>query len=328
LGAMPYNVLVDKKDRVWFGDMDASNELGELDPATGQFHMYPLEISNSMPHSGLLSKDGSIWWSLLGSKLDDKLVKVNPDTGKLTYYKSDDPAWVGRGTHELAFDTRGNIWSCGHEPSVFDLEAKTFRVYPLPHSKTFPEGSVGAWINLPGLPVLSGETEEATSSIAIDSKDMIYLTRFYQATIVRLDPATGQTKDYRAPGMVSPRGLEVDGEGNVWFGDALGHQIGKLDPKTGAVKLYHPPTANAYPYAAVIEKRTGYIYFGDYAGNKVTRFDPKTETFVEYPLPTPESFPRFLDFDSKGRIWYGAGGPYAGKIGVIDPGPAQSTHNQ
>jgi streptogramin lyase len=328
LGAMPNEVRVDERDHVWFGDMDSSNGIGDLDPVTGQFHMYPLETPNSYPISGLVGKDGTIWWSLLGSHLVDKLVNVNPQTGKVTYYKSEDPAWVGHGPHSMVFDAQGNIWSCGHEPSFFDMKSKTFRVVPLPHSKTFPEGSVGAYINLPGLPELSGETEEATSSIAIDSKGILYLTRYYQSTIVRLDPVTGQTKDYRAPGMVSPRGVEVDGEDNVWFGDAFGHQIGKLDPRTGAVKLYHPPSKNASPYAANIDKRTGYIYFSDYAGNKVTRFDPKTESFVEYPLPTPESYPRFLDFDSKGRIWYAAGGPFAGKIGVIDPGPAQSIRNR
>jgi streptogramin lyase len=322
-GAMPNEVRVDEKDHVWFGDVDASNEMGELDPVTGQFHMYPLEMPNSYPISGLVGKDGSIWWSLLGKNLDDKLIKINSETGKITYYKSQDPAWDGHGPHSMVFDQHGNIWSCGHQPSVFDIKSETFRVYPLPHSKTWPEGSIGPWINLPGLPELSGETEEATSSIAIDSKGMLYLTRYYQATIIRLDPATGLTKDYRAPGMVSPRGVEVDGEDNVWFGDAFGHQLGKLDPRTGAVKLYRTPSEHSSPYAANIDKRTGYIYFSDYAGNKITRFDPKTESFVEYPLPTPESYPRFLDFDSKGRIWYAAGGPFAGKIGVVDPGPAQ-----
>jgi len=148
---------------------------------------------------------------------------------------------------------------------------------------------------------------------------MVYLSQLSEGTIMRLDPATGQTKVYRSPGVLSARGMIVDHEDNVWFGNYYGHTLVKLDPKTGTVKQYQPPTPNATPYGAVIDDTSGYIYFADVNGNHVTRFDPKTEKFVEYPLPTLESYCRFLGVDSKGKVWYAAGGPFAGKVGVIDP---------
>jgi len=105
----------------------------------------------------------------------------------------------------------------------------------------------------------------------------------------------------------------------IWFGNYYGHALVKKDPKTAAVKQYRSPAPNATPYGGVVEDTTGYIYFADVNGNHVTRFDPKTEKFVEYPLPTLESYCRFLGVDSKGKVWYAAGGPFAGKVGVIDP---------
>jgi virginiamycin B lyase len=317
-GAMPNSVLVDKKDRPWWGEFDTSgNEIGELDPATEQFHLYPMELPGSTPHTGILGKDGSVWYSMDATGIEDKLVRVNPDTGKVTFYKSKDPALDG-GTHTLAVDPQGNIWASGEvNPSVFDIKTEKFRVYKLPVMDSFPEGSVGTWLSPPGLPKVSPSSE--TYSPGVDSKGMVYLSQLSEGTIMRLDPATGQTKVYRAPGVLSARGMIVDHEDNVWFGNYYGHTLVKLDPKTGTVKQYHPPTPNATPYGAVIDDTTGYIYFADVNGNHVTRFDPKTEKFVEYPLPTLESYCRFLGVDSKGKVWYAAGGPFAGKVGVIDP---------
>jgi streptogramin lyase len=123
--------------------------------------------------------------------------------------------------------------------------------------------------------------------------------------------------------MVSPRGVEVDDKDNVWFGDASGHQIGKFQGLEQLSYIIRPRKMHRLTPRILIRELATFI-FSDYAGNKATRFDPKTESFVEYPLPTPESYPLFLDFDSKGRIWYAAGGPSAGKIGVADPGPPQS----
>jgi streptogramin lyase len=318
-GAMPNSVMIDAKDRPWWGEFDSSNEIGEMDPVTEQIHLYPMETPMSTPHTGTLGKDGSIWMSLHGDHADhvaDKLARVNPDTGKVTYYKSQDPG-LDDGTHTLAVDPQGNVWSSGNEPAVFDIEKEQFRVYRLPVPKTYPEESVGAWLSVPGEPV---SPNAETYDVAVDSKGTVWLTSLNQGKIIRLDPASGETKDYKTPGIVSARGLVVDAEDNIWFGNFFGHTLAKLDPKTGTVKQYHPPTANATPYGAVVDKKSGYIYYADTVGNHVTGFDPKTEQFVEYPLPSYESYPRFLGLDTKGRVWYGEGGPFQTKIGMLDPG--------
>lgn len=118
--------------------------------------------------------------------------------------------------------------------------------------------------------------------------------------------------------MSGVRGVTVDAKDNVWFCDFFAHKLGKLDPKTGKIALYTPPTENAGPYGVTVERRTGYIWYADMNGNFITRFDPRTEQFTEYPIPTRNTYSRFLGVDQKGRVFFTAF--WGGKIGVLDPG--------
>ncbi len=57
----------------------------------------------------------------------------------------------------------------------------------------------------------------------------------------RLDPATGQIKEYQLNPMTGPHGLKEDKDGNIWFTGNFASVIGKLDPKTGKVAEYRMP---------------------------------------------------------------------------------------
>lgn len=75
------------------------------------------------------------------------------------------------------------------------------------------------------------------------------------------------------------------------------------------------------PYGLVADKKTGEIWFADLNGNHITRFNPKTEKFAEFPIPSSNAAPRFIDLDSKGRVWFTEW--MNGKIGSVDPGAIQ-----
>jgi virginiamycin B lyase len=112
----------------------------------------------------------------------------------------------------------------------------------------------------------------------------------------------------------------------VWFASFGGHKIGKLDPKTGQIKMYQPPTERAAPYSFVEDTRRGVLWFGDLNGNNLTRFDPRTETFVEYPFPSRNVNPRLgIGIDPRGRIWFTEF--LNGRIGALDPGDSPGTTN-
>lgn len=153
--------------------------------------------------------------------------------------------------------------------------------------------------------------------VKADSKGNIWSSIQNSALIIRLDPATGETKTFH-PDTPSVKGLAVDANDNIWFAGFQGNRIGRLDPRTGTIKLYRLPTTFATPYGLALDKKNGYVWYADLNGNNVTRFDPKTEQFDEYPLPTNNSSPRFIELDSKGRLWFTEF--MNGKIGMVDPG--------
>jgi streptogramin lyase len=138
---------------------------------------------------------------------------------------------------------------------------------------------------------------------------------------VRLDPETGQTKQFALPGTYNIRGVWVDKQDNVWFSSYIAHKVGVLNPKTGAVKYYQPPTANATAYGWAEDKKTGKLWFADENGNQITSLDPKTGEFVEYPIASPNAIPKFISVDDKGRVWF-AEHLATNKIGVLYPDPA------
>jgi virginiamycin B lyase len=83
---------------------------------------------------------------------------------------------------------------------------------------------------------------------------------------------TGQvTKEYSLLPAKAPDSVVEGIDGNFYFTDTAGSEIGRLVPKTGAVTLYHIPTANAAPGAMTLGP-DNQIYFVEMAGNRIGQF--------------------------------------------------------
>src|ERR1019366_9408603 len=180
---------------------------------------------------------------------------------------------------------------------------------------SYPEDSLAYWTKAPGddLPPV-----RATSyDLKMDSKGRYFFTIMNMGMLMRLDPATGETKQYHPQGTPSMRGLMIDPQDNVWFSNFNGHKLGKLEAKSVLLNEYQRPTLNATVYGLVVDK-SGFVWFSDLNGNSITRFDPKAEKFVEFPLPTREAGPKFISLDGKGKVWFTE--VLGAKIGTIDPG--------
>ncbi|MDH5639527.1 MAG: hypothetical protein OEZ04_13660, partial [Nitrospinota bacterium] len=117
--------------------------------------------------------------------------------------------------------------------------------------------------------------------------------------VARLDPATGELKEYRLPSTVGLPDPEWD-----------------YDPKS---KLTTPQSYDVYsvgnPGALVVDKND-VVWFVTLLGNSVVRFDPVKEEFTEYILPTEHSQPYDVAVDSKGRVWFVE--KNTGKFGYLD----------
>ncbi len=137
-------------------------------------------------------------------------------------------------------------------------------------------------------------------------------------TMGRVDPATGQSREFRMKSpQTAPHGLVEDRAGNIWFtGNFLG-LIGRLDPRTGEVTEYPlPDPAVRDPHSLVFDQQ-GILWFTSQVGNRVGRLDPKTGEIRLVQPPTAASRPYGIQVDSKGVPWFVQFG--TNKVGRIDP---------
>jgi virginiamycin B lyase len=79
--------------------------------------------------------------------------------------------------------------------------------------------------------------------------------------------------------------------------------VGRLDPKTGAIKLVTSPTPRSNPYGMVITTK-GVPVFDEFGANKIASIDPKTMQIREYVLPDAAARPRRIAITSDDTIWY------------------------
>ena len=90
--------------------------------------------------------------------------------------------------------------------------------------------------------------------------------------------------------------------------------VGRLDPKTGAMKEYPLKTAGTGPHGLVADK-DGNIW---YTGNQkalIGKLDPKTGAVTEYAMPDPKARgPHTPIFDQKGNFWFTLQSGHVGRI--------------
>ncbi len=93
--------------------------------------------------------------------------------------------------------------------------------------------------------------------------------------------------------------------------------LGRLDPKTGAMKEFPLPTPKSGPHGLTEDKAGNIWYTGNGAG-LVGKLDPKTGAVTEYKMPDPAARdPHTPVFDPKGMLWFSV--QQANMMGRLDP---------
>ena len=132
----------------------------------------------------------------------------------------------------------------------------------------------------------------------------------------RLDPATGQIREYRLNPLTGPHGLKEDKDGNIWFTGNFAGLIGKLDPTTGKVSEHRMPDPTAKDPHTLVFDHEGIIWFTVQAGNKVGRLDPAGGEIKLVTPPTPNARPYGIVVNSTNVVYFVEFG--APKIASID----------
>jgi streptogramin lyase len=97
-------------------------------------------------------------------------------------------------------------------------------------------------------------------------------------------------------------GVVSDSHNNAFFMDFGKESVGKIDAKTGKIKLYPTPTPNSRPRRGRVDSQDR-LWFGEFRANKIAMFDPQTEQFREYLAPAPWDAPYDVAPDNKGEVW-------------------------
>ncbi len=126
--------------------------------------------------------------------------------------------------------------------------------------------------------------------------------------IGRIDPATGEMKEYMLPDNSMPHSVTPDAAGNVWYTGNKNATIGKLDPKTGKISVYKMPDPAARdPHTAVFDNN-GVLWFTLQQSNMVGRLEPATGDIKLATMKTPGARPYGIKIDADGVPWVACNG--------------------
>ncbi|MEA3025499.1 MAG: virginiamycin lyase [Alphaproteobacteria bacterium] len=106
-------------------------------------------------------------------------------------------------------------------------------------------------------------------------------------------------------------------DGAIWWTGQLSNKLGRVDPKTGAIREYLLKSAYTGPHG-LTEDKDGNIWFTGNNTGLIGKLDPKTGLTTEYKLPDPKAKdPHTLLFDQEGILWFTV--QQANMLGRLDP---------
>jgi len=154
-----------------------------------------------------IDADDNVWASTYGShaivKFNNRGEPISPPEG----YNFKDQLGLMQG---IIVTPSGDVWALG--------VSKSQLVY-------FPKGDPAkARIVCEGRKVEPCKSFAAPFHLAIDQKDRIWVSNFVSDWVTRF-PASDPSKAEKFKTALSPGGLAVDGQGDVWVADHFGHSV-------------------------------------------------------------------------------------------------------
>ena len=126
--------------------------------------------------------------------------------------------------------------------------------------------------------------------------------------IGRINPKTGEMKEYPLPDMAKPHSVTLDRAGNVWYTGNKNGTVGKFDPKTEKITEYKMPDPAARdPHTPIFDKN-GTLWFTLQHSNMVGRLNPATGAIKLVTMKTPRSKPYGIKIDANGVPWVACNG--------------------
>jgi len=145
----------------------------------------------------------------------------------------------------------------------------------------------------------------------------IWWTGQYGSLIGRLNPATGEIKEFELPPEVKPHSIIADRAGNIWYTGNANATVGKLNPATGGITVFKMPDPNARDPHTPMFDRQERLWFTLQNSNMIGRLTPSTGEIKLITLPTTDAKPYGIKLSSQGTLWVCYNG--SNKLASIDP---------
>lgn len=232
------------------------------------------------PHDITVDAEHNIWWAEFQG---GHVGRLTQSTGRIDRFPIDpekkvvDEAGVvgnARG-HTPRPDSKGNIWFTvirGNKIGKWDKQTQKVKLWEIPTEHSFPYGLIVTpedklwFVELMACnvtffdPVTEKFTEHKSPSapcainrLAADSKGIVWYSVFNGGKLGRIDPRTGEMKEYDVRwftklNVSAPYGMVVDQQDKVWFGDGgLGGALVKFDPQTEKFAYFPTPRQGDNP---------------------------------------------------------------------------------
>lgn len=125
----------------------------------------------------------------------------------------------------------------------------------------------------------------------------------YGNLIGRLDPKTGQAKEFPLPANAMPHTVELDLKGRPWFSGNKNGTIGWLDPASGKTTVYKMPDPEAKDVHTIAFDKRGMVYFTFQNANMIGKLNPDNGDIKLVKVAAQRSQPYDIKFDAEGTLW-------------------------
>jgi streptogramin lyase len=174
------------------------------------------------------------------------------------------------GMHSLQYGPDGRFYitsALGGTITSFDPKSREFKDYPIGGGALWPH------------------------TLRFDGKGIAWFTISISNQVGRFDPASGDTKVIDLPkttnrptaGFMFPYGIDVSPiDGSVWYTRLWAGKVGRIDPKTLAVKEFDPPLSG--PRRLRFDA-SGTLWIPAFGTGSLVKLDTKTMRYTKYDMP-------------------------------------------
>ncbi|MEI8033973.1 MAG: carboxypeptidase regulatory-like domain-containing protein [Betaproteobacteria bacterium] len=269
---------------------------------------YDLPARTRQPHDVIVDSQGLVWYASFGEQI---LGRLNPKTLQIKEWAIPvNKPTRNKGVLDLQFDEDENLWmGNGLQNAIQKFDRKTEKFVTFPLAKEFDADHVELLFMNP-------------KNHKVDGK--VWVNNNGEWTLLRVDIASGKWERFEPFTFPRPNIYQVlsDSKNNGWFTVFGREHIGRIDAKTGEIKLFETPMKDTAPRRGMIDKQDR-LWVALNKTDHVAMFDPKTEKFQTWSLGIPQYYAYDVWSDKNGEAW--ASTEYADRVVRLNPKTGEIT---